>query len=100
MFAAAERRLCAAEKLIDLEMTSWHEYRLDWTSFEVVFSADGIELLRSEKPPALPLGFVAWVDNNATTMGPGKDFSFERIAVSQRQWMELAHVRIEKPTGI
>jgi hypothetical protein len=99
MFAAAERRVSAAEKVIDLEMTSWHEYRLDWKPREAVFSVDNIELLRSPNPPILPLGFVAWVDNNAASMGPGKEFDFKRIAVTQRQWMELGHVKIVKSTN-
>jgi hypothetical protein len=63
---------------------------------EAIFSVDGREILRAPNPPTVPLGFVAWVDNNATTMGPGKEFDFKRIAIPQRQWMELAYVSIEK----
>jgi hypothetical protein len=96
IFAAAEKRLGAAEQALNAEMTGWHEYRLEWKTREAIFSIDGLEVLKGANPPTLPLGFVAWVDNNATTMGPGKDFDFKRIAVPQRQWMELAYVKIEK----
>lgn len=97
VFALAEKRMNAAEFLLDdIGMTEWHEYRLDWRRAEAVFCIDAREVFRAPNPPMVPLGFVAWVDNNATSMGPGKDFSFSRIAIPQREWMELAYVRIEK----
>jgi hypothetical protein len=96
IFAAAERRMRAAEKVLDVEMTEWHDYRLEWKPLEAIFSVDGSEVLRAANPSTLPLGFVAWVDNNATIMGPGRDFDFKRIAVTQRQWMELAYVKINR----
>lgn len=96
VFAIAEKRLSAAEQVLSVGMTQWHEYCLVWKMREVIFSVDGHEVLRASNPPTLPLGFVAWVDNNATSMGPGKEFEFKRIAVPQRQWMELAHIKIER----
>jgi hypothetical protein len=97
IFAAAERRMGAAEFLLDdVDMTQWHEYRIEWRSAEAVFSVDAVEIFRAKNPPTVPLGFVAWVDNNATTMGPGKEFSFQRIAIPQREWVELSYVKIDK----
>ena len=96
VFKAAEARLNVAEYLIEnVELTDWHDYRMEWQKDEAIFSVDGREIFRAPKPPTVPLGFVAWVDNNATTMGPGKDFSFARIAIPQQQWMELAFVKID-----
>ncbi len=94
VFAAAEKRIGAVEKLLDVDMTRWHDYRIEWQRERAIFSVDDQEVFRAENPPTVPLGFVAWVDNNATTMGPGKDFDFKRIDVSHRQWMELACVKI------
>lgn len=97
VFAAAEKRMAAAEYLLDeIDMREWHTYQLDWRAAEATFAVDGAVVFRAPNPPTVPLGFVAWVDNNATTMGPGKEFRFERIAVAEREWMELAHVRIER----
>jgi hypothetical protein len=96
IFAVAERRLGAAEKVLEVGMTDWHEYRLEWTPLEAVFSVDAMEVLRAPNPPTMPLGFVAWADNNATSMGPGKDFAFKRIAITRRQWMEVAYIKIER----
>jgi len=99
IFAAAEKRMDAAEYLLDdVDMTQWHEYRIEWRAAEAVLFVDAVEKFRAKNPPTTPLGFVAWVDNNATTMGPGKEFSFTRISVPEREWMELAYVKIEKET--
>ena len=96
-FAAAERVMGAAEFLLDeVDMTRWHEYRIEWGKAEAVFCVDAVEVFRAKNPPDVPLGFVAWVDNNAATMGPGKEFTFNRIAIPQSEWMELSYIRIEK----
>ncbi len=96
VFRLAETRMNAAEQVLKLDMTEWHEYTLEWGTREAIFRVDKEEVLRVDNPPRVPLGFVAWVDNNATSMGPGKDFYFQRIAIPGRQWMELAYVRIEQ----
>ena len=62
--------------LDEIDMTEWHEYKMEWRTDEAVFRVDAQEKFRVKNPPNVPLGFVAWVDNNATTMGPGKEFSF------------------------
>ena len=99
VFRLAETQIRAHEFVMDeVELTDWHEYRIDWLPREAIFLVDGMEVSRAPNPPTVPLGFVAWVDNNAATMGPGRDFAFNRIAVAQRQWMELSRVCIE-PLG-
>ena len=65
--AAARRMIVANEHQLDLDMTQWHDYALDWTSDGVVLCVDGQEVLRAVKPPRGPLGFVAWVDNYRAT---------------------------------
>jgi hypothetical protein len=96
VFNIAQTRLVAYERILeDVSLIDWHEYRLDWLSGEAIFFVDGNEVGRALNPPSGPLGFVAWVDNNATTMGPGRIFDFKRIAVQQRQWMEVTRIQIE-----
>ena len=69
---------------------------IDWQENEASFWVDGKQVFQAMNPPKVPLGFVAWVDNNSTSMGPGKEFAFNRIAIPMRGWMELASVTIEK----
>lgn len=97
VFAAAETRMEAAEYLLDeIDMTQWHEYKIEWGTAEAVFWVDAQIKFRAKNPPNVPLGFVAWVDNNATTMGPGKEFSFQRVAVPHREWMEVSWIKIQQ----
>ncbi len=97
VFRLAQTRIGAHECLLtQVALTDWHEYRIDWLETGAHFAVDGREMASAPNPPRVPLGFVAWVDNNYAVMGPGRHFAFGRIAISQRQWMELAQVRIER----
>ena len=97
VFAVAQTQIHAHEKILDeIALTDWHDYQIDWSEREARFRVDGAEVFIAPNPPRMPLGFVAWVDNNAAVMGPGREFEFKRIAIGQRQWMELEYVKIEK----
>ncbi len=97
VFNLAQTRIHAHERVLDdVSLTEWHDYRIDWLPREARFFVDDVEVLRASNPPTVPLGFVAWVDNNATRMGPGREFDFQRIAVPQRQWMELSRVCLHR----
>ncbi len=100
IFRLAQTRLTAQEQNLDeVALTDWHTYRIDWLPRAAIFFVDDSEVLRAPSPPNVPMGFVAWVDNNCTTMGPGREFSFMRLSIQQRQWMELSSVRIESLTS-
>ncbi|MDE3088616.1 MAG: hypothetical protein KGJ80_04440 [Chloroflexota bacterium] len=97
VFRLAQTRIAAHEKVLDdVSLLDWHTYRIDWLRREAIFSVDEVVVLRAPSPPAVPLGFVAWIDNNCATMGPGREFSFTRLPVPPRQWMELSRVEIER----
>lgn len=97
VFRAAQARTNAHEKTLDdVALTDWHDYRIDLMSNEARFFVDGVEIFRAPNPPRVPLGFVAWVDNNFAVMGTGREFAFGRMAIAHKQWMELAHVGIER----
>lgn len=99
VFKLAQTRINAREQVLnDIALTDWHEYRIDWRGDAASFYIDGREVMVAPNPPRMRLGFVAWVDNNVAIMGPGRAFEFKRISIGQRQWMELAHVRIEALT--
>ena len=96
IFRLAQTRIAAHEKVLDsVALTDWHTYRIDWLAHEAIFLVDDVPVFRALNPPTVPMGFVAWVDNNCTTMGPGRDFSFMRMRIDQRQWLELSRVVIE-----
>jgi hypothetical protein len=85
----------AHERLLDhVSLTDWHTYTITWGRDVAVFQVDGQEVLRAPDPPTLPLGFVAWVDNNCARERPGADLEWRRLAVPGRQWLELERVTI------
>jgi hypothetical protein len=99
VYRLAETRMAAGELVLDsVILTDWHTYRIDWLDHEAIFFVDDEQVFRASDPPQVPLGFVAWIDNNCMTMGPGRDFSFKRLSIEGRQWLELGLVRIESLT--
>jgi hypothetical protein len=86
----------AGERLLDVDLREWHTYTLEWRRDEAAFWVDEAEVLRVSHPPSGPLGFVAWLDNQYAVATLEGDFRFGLLAVSQRQWLELDYVRIER----
>src|SRR6266487_1462280 len=89
------RRLSGAcEALISADMTEWHTYTLDWFKQKAIFSVDGVQVLNVLQPPARPLGFVAWLDNQYAVVTPRGTFRFGTVT-GEAQWFELDMVSIE-----
>src|SRR5450755_1075956 len=89
------RRLSGAcEALIDAEMTEWHTYTLEWFKHKAIFSVDGAQVLSVLQPPARPLGFVAWLDNQYAVVSARGVFRFGTVT-TEEQWFELDLVSIE-----
>jgi hypothetical protein len=96
LYRAAQARVNAnAIRLDGLEITVWHTYALHWSRTEALFSVDGCTVLRVSNPPSVPLGFVAWMDNQLAIARPDGDFCFGLESVPRRQWLALDRVEIE-----
>ncbi len=96
LYRAAQTQIQAGGIRLDgIEMREFHEYVLYWSRSEAVFSVDAREVLRVSRPPRMPLGLVAWMDNQVAVARPDGEFRFGLEAIPQRQWLELEQVRIE-----
>jgi hypothetical protein len=84
----------AQEAMLPVKMESWHTYVLEWRQAEARFWVDGQAVLQAPQPPARPLGFVAWLDNQYAVVTPRGAFRFGTVT-SGPQWFELDYVRIE-----
>ncbi len=94
---AARTQVRAAECVLeDVSPADWQVYRLHWSAHEVRFWVGDREVLRAENPPTVPLGFVAWMDNQWARFTPAGEFAFGLLDVPQEQWMEVDYVRIDK----
>lgn len=82
------------EALLDVDMTNWHTYRLEWRAGDALFRVDETLVLRAAHPPTRPLGFVAWIDNQYAVATPRGTLRFGSIA-TEPEWLELDYVRIE-----
>ncbi|HLJ81656.1 MAG TPA: hypothetical protein VKT52_09235 [Ktedonobacterales bacterium] len=83
----------AHESLLDDSLTEWHEYALEWRTGYVRFWVDGHEVLMAPDPPAGPLGFVTWIDNQYAVATPRGAFRFGRLD-SGPEWLEIDRLRI------
>jgi hypothetical protein len=88
IMSAARSAVNTSEIMLNLDMTVWHEYKLNWLPNVATFCVDGKEILRAPHPPQMALGFAAWIDNYRASAG-GSHYQFAYVAVTQEQWMEL-----------
>ncbi len=86
---AAQRMTAACEHLLDLDMTAWHDYTLDWRANVAVWTIDGREVMRAPRPPAGPLGLVIWIDNYRAHFNRDGQIGFSLCAAPEAQWLEL-----------
>ena len=84
----------AHETLLDVDMTAWHTYELEWHMSEVTFCVDGGHVLHVPQPATHPLGFVAWLDNQYAIATPRGTLRFGTVGC-EPQWLELDVVKIE-----
>lgn len=88
-------RLRAAEAALAAPLDEWHEYTLEWHTCEARFHVDGRPALAAPAPPAGPLGFIAWIDNQFGAASPEAGLRFGLVATDQEQWLELRDLRLE-----
>ncbi len=55
---------------ISIDVTTWHEYSIDWLHEFLEFKIDGETCLKSKIPPRPPLGVVLWIDNQFAAWTP------------------------------
>ena len=85
----------AHEVLLNVDMTTWHTYTLEWHAQEALFSVDGTQVLRAPNPPARALGFVTWLDNQFAIATPRGKLRFGAVR-TEAQWLEIMNLRIEQ----
>ena len=94
-FSWMQKLAGAHEALLQVRMTSWHTYTLEWRRNQAAFFLDGKLILDAPQPPAGPLGFVAWVDNQYAIATPPCVLRFGKVK-SGPQWLEIDSVKIEQ----
>ncbi len=73
---------------IDVDVTEWHTYRLNWQRESVSFGVDGKELAKFEVSPVPPLGLVIWIDNQYAAVTPEGKVRSGAVA-NPECWMDV-----------
>ena len=76
---------------LDLDVTAWHAYRLDWNTGQVVFMIDGEKVLETAVAPRAALGLVLWIDNQYAAFPPDGRLAFGTLAGPPAR-LELADI--------
>ncbi|HUS70497.1 MAG TPA: hypothetical protein VM075_06960 [Anaerolineae bacterium] len=95
LWPMAQRALGASEAALEISMTEWHTYVIEWGVERACFSVDGQPVLESECSPQGPLGLVMWLDNQYAVVTPWGRFGYGLLDSSERQWMEVDSLSIE-----
>lgn len=74
--------------LLDLDVTAWHAYELDWTD-KVRLAVDGQPVLETTIAPNEPLGFVLWLDNQYAAFPPGRPLTYGFSSNPEPAWIEV-----------
>ena len=95
-----QRAINVGEAEVDVDVTAWHTYVLEWgierTCFYVDRSGQGSSEALLEAPsPRGPLGFVMWLDNQYMVATPQGRFKWGLLHIPGRQWMEVESLLID-----
>jgi hypothetical protein len=94
LWPVAQRAISVSEALLDVDMTTWHTYQLEWGTDNARFFVDEALLLTCATPPGGPLGLVLWLDNQGMVVTPWALPRHFLLAADQEQWLELEWVKL------
>lgn len=94
LWPIGQRAIGVHEALLELAMTAWHTYTLEWGIKMARFLVDGRPVLACDQSPRGPLGLVIWKDNQAMAVAPWRLPRHQLVACSTTQWLEIADLTI------
>jgi hypothetical protein len=74
---------------LNVDVTEWHRYRLDWREQQVSFEVDDIQVFESQVSPNPPLGLVIWIDNQYAKFTPEGEIGFGVLENLEPEWLEI-----------
>ena len=80
---------------INIDMTQWHHYELNWLIEGCVFSVNNQPILTTPNSPLGPLGFVCWLDNQYLVATTNGRLRWGTLATKQSQWLEVSDLTIQ-----
>ncbi len=81
---------------LDVEVTAWHSYQLDWDAGEVRFLIDGETKYQTPVSPLGRLGLVLWIDNQFAAFHPDGRVRFGSLDNPGPVWLELSEISVHE----
>ena len=78
---------------VDLDVTQWHEYSIQWLQEDCLFRIDGNTIFRTSCSPRPPLGMVLWIDNQFAAWTPQGRLKYGTLA-NPAAWLEIENLDI------
>jgi hypothetical protein len=78
---------------LDVDVTQWHGYRLEWDQRRVLFEVDNVKVWETVVSPRGPLGLVIWIDNQYAAFTPEGKITFG-VLEGKEEWIELEDINI------
>jgi hypothetical protein len=94
LWPIAQRTIGVSEAPVDVDMTAWHTYVVEWGVRTARFLVDGQVILACATPPQGPLGLVIWLDNQYMIVTPQGRLRHGLLDKPGQQWLELAAVTV------
>jgi hypothetical protein len=80
---------------IQVDVTEWHSYQIDWQKTKVSFLVDNQPILTTAISPKGRQGLVLWVDNQFAAFSPNGDLLFGTLQASDTTTLEIKDLLIK-----
>jgi hypothetical protein len=79
---------------LSVDVTQWHQYKIDWSKDQVAFEVDNGLVFESSVSPHSPLGVVIWIDNQFAAFTPEGRIGFGVLENPEPAWLEIKDLEI------
>ncbi len=80
--------------VLNVAVTQWHRYRLEWNATRSAFWVDDMLVLESAVSPLPPLGLVIWIDNQYAAFTPEGKIGFGVLENPKPAWLEIKDLKL------
>jgi hypothetical protein len=80
---------------LDVDVTEWHAYRLEWHPKRSAFWVDKVLVLETPVSPLPPLGLDIWIDNQFAAWGLDGKIGFGVLENTEPAWLEVKDLNLK-----
>lgn len=88
------RRTSGHQHTLEMDVSAWHQYSIEWLEGAAEFAVDGALVLRVNDPPDGPLGLVIWIDNQWASFSEADGLGFGTVSTVSEAALEIRNLRL------